>query len=141
MGVHCMDSWIMESGETAEDNEIDKPASPASDETKAQQKRKTDEIEDVESKKQKQDSPETIEPQNETDQKECVPDNEADKAQPIKNVNQEYDENCYECKQKFKEPGRKDLVMYLHAWSYKVRKYKSLACYQNIFLFFIITVW
>ncbi|XP_065202693.1 uncharacterized protein LOC135833021 isoform X2 [Planococcus citri] len=30
-----------------------------------------------------------------------------------------YDENCYECKVKYRDPKPKDLVMYLHAWKYR----------------------
>lgn len=37
---------------------------------------------------------------------------------PEKMIN---DENCYECKIKYRDPKPKDLVMYLHAWKYKVR--------------------
>ena len=36
------------------------------------------------------------------------------------NLRIEYDENCAECKQEYKDPMPKDLVMYLHALSYKV---------------------
>ena len=31
-----------------------------------------------------------------------------------------WDPNCYECKVKYRDPKAKDLVMYLHAWRYKV---------------------
>lgn len=31
-----------------------------------------------------------------------------------------FDENCYECKVKYRDPKPKDLVMYLHAWKYRV---------------------
>ena len=31
-----------------------------------------------------------------------------------------WDPNCYECKVKYRDPKSKDLVMYLHAWRYKV---------------------
>ena len=33
-----------------------------------------------------------------------------------------WDPNCYECKVRYRDPKPKDLVMYLHAWVYKVRK-------------------
>jgi len=113
MDVHTMDSWIMESGEANEEIEAEKP-----DEAKVQQKRKTGEIDDGECKKPKQESVEADEPKYETDKKESQIESETLETTLTK-LNQEYDENCYECKQKFKEPGQKDLVMYLHAWSYK----------------------
>ena len=31
-----------------------------------------------------------------------------------------WDPNCYECKVRYRDPKAKDLVMYLHAWRYKV---------------------
>ena len=31
-----------------------------------------------------------------------------------------WDPNCYECKVRYRDPKPKDLVMYLHAWRYKV---------------------
>lgn len=30
------------------------------------------------------------------------------------------DKHCYECKVRYKDPKPQDLVMYLHAWKYKV---------------------
>lgn len=32
------------------------------------------------------------------------------------------DKHCYECKVRYRDPKPQDLVMYLHAWKYKVRK-------------------
>ena len=32
-----------------------------------------------------------------------------------------WDPNCYECKVRYRDPKPKDLVMYLHAWRYKVK--------------------
>ena len=32
-----------------------------------------------------------------------------------------WDPHCYECKVRYRDPKAKDLVMYLHAWRYKVR--------------------
>ena len=32
-----------------------------------------------------------------------------------------WDPHCYECKVRYRDPKPKDLVMYLHAWRYKVR--------------------
>lgn len=32
----------------------------------------------------------------------------------------EIDDDCFECKQKYRDPTRSDLIMYLHALSYKV---------------------
>ena len=31
-----------------------------------------------------------------------------------------HDEHCYECKVRFRDPKPKDLMMFLHAWRYKV---------------------
>ena len=31
------------------------------------------------------------------------------------------DPHCYECKVKYRDPRPKDLVMFLHAWTYSVR--------------------
>ena len=36
-----------------------------------------------------------------------------------------WDPNCYECKVRYRDPKAKDLVMYLHAWRYKVSKHKK----------------
>ena len=33
-----------------------------------------------------------------------------------------WDPNCYECKVRYRDPKANDLVMYLHAWRYKVKK-------------------
>ena len=39
------------------------------------------------------------------------------------------DPHCYECKVKYRDPRPKDLVMFLHAWKYSVRKQQiSLQC-------------
>lgn len=35
------------------------------------------------------------------------------------------DKHCYECKVRYRDPKPQDLVMYLHAWKYKVSKYFS----------------
>ena len=32
------------------------------------------------------------------------------------------DSHCYECKVKYRDPRPKDLVMFLHAWTYSVSK-------------------
>lgn len=37
-----------------------------------------------------------------------------------------FDENCYECKVKYRDPKPKDLVMYLHAWKYRVSTSASM---------------
>ena len=37
------------------------------------------------------------------------------------------DKHCYECKVRYRDPKPRDLVMYLHAWKYKVR----LKCGSN----------
>lgn len=31
-----------------------------------------------------------------------------------------FDEHCFECKTRFRDPKPKDLMMFLHAWRYKV---------------------
>ena len=36
-----------------------------------------------------------------------------------------WDPNCYECKVRYRDPKSKDLVMYLHAWRYKVMTFIS----------------
>ena len=36
-----------------------------------------------------------------------------------------WDPNCYECKVRYRDPKSKDLVMYLHAWRYKVMSFIS----------------
>jgi hypothetical protein len=35
------------------------------------------------------------------------------------------DKHCYECKVRYKDPKPQDLVMYLHAWKYKVSYHLS----------------
>ena len=37
-----------------------------------------------------------------------------------------WDPHCYECKVRYRDPKAKDLVMYLHAWRYKVIKLLAL---------------
>lgn len=37
------------------------------------------------------------------------------------------DKHCYECKVHYRDPKPRDLVMYLHAWKYKVRKYAKIS--------------
>ena len=41
-----------------------------------------------------------------------------------------WDPNCYECKVRYRDPKAKDLVMYLHAWRYKVIISRSLVRYD-----------
>ena len=38
-----------------------------------------------------------------------------------------WDPNCYECKVRYRDPKSKDLVMYLHAWRYKVMSFIGTA--------------
>lgn len=33
------------------------------------------------------------------------------------------DKHCYECKVRYRDPKPQDLIMYLHAWKYKVRNF------------------
>lgn len=33
------------------------------------------------------------------------------------------DKHCYECKVRYRDPKPQDLVMYLHAWKYKVKQF------------------
>ena len=40
-----------------------------------------------------------------------------------------WDPNCYECKVRYRDPKAKDLVMYLHAWRYKVIVSRTLVRY------------
>ena len=44
---------------------------------------------------------------------------EADKGFDIAKLS--VDPHCYECKVKYRDPRPKDLVMFLHAWTYSVR--------------------
>ena len=37
-----------------------------------------------------------------------------------------FDPHCYECKVKYRDPSPKDLVMFLHAYTYTVRTYKNV---------------
>lgn len=41
------------------------------------------------------------------------------------------DKHCYECKVRYRDPKPQDLVMYLHAWKYQVRKINGVAAAQN----------
>ena len=41
-----------------------------------------------------------------------------------------WDPNCYECKVRYRDPKAKDLVMYLHAWRYKVIVSRTLIRYD-----------
>ena len=45
-----------------------------------------------------------------------------------------WDPNCYECKVRYRDPKAKDLVMYLHAWRYKVSKLKNKTKYFRLLL-------
>ncbi len=51
-----------------------------------------------------------------------------------------WDPHCYECKVRYRDPKPRDLVMYLHAWRYKVRASGRLLSLtnqiKNVFLFF-----
>ena len=42
-----------------------------------------------------------------------------------------WDPNCYECKVRYRDPKAKDLVMYLHAWRYKVYFFNSKCIHIN----------
>lgn len=42
------------------------------------------------------------------------------------------DKHCYECKVRYKDPKPQDLVMYLHAWKYKV-SYLGQSRMWNVF--------
>lgn len=41
-----------------------------------------------------------------------------------------FDEHCYECKVRFRDPKPKDLMMFLHAWRYKVLVLLITKCYE-----------
>ena len=43
-----------------------------------------------------------------------------------------YDAHCYECKVKYRDPSPKDLVMFLHAYTYTVRVYFYIIKYISI---------
>ena len=43
-----------------------------------------------------------------------------------------WDPHCYECKVRYRDPKAKDLVMYLHAWRYKVRIKNLLKDHKSI---------
>ena len=43
-----------------------------------------------------------------------------------------WDPNCYECKVRYRDPKAKDLVMYLHAWRYKVTMTGGILQYSLI---------
>lgn len=45
------------------------------------------------------------------------------------------DEHCYECKVKYRDPKPKDLVMYLHAWKYRV-SWKKFLLFFSVWLKF-----
>lgn len=36
------------------------------------------------------------------------------------------DKHCYECKVRYRDPKPQDLIMYLHAWKYKVNNMLSI---------------
>lgn len=44
------------------------------------------------------------------------------------------DKHCYECKVRYRDPKPQDLVMYLHAWKYKVSSstYHCLHLYKYV---------
>lgn len=46
------------------------------------------------------------------------------------------DEHCYECKVHYRDPKSKDLIMYLHAWKYKV----TLLLYYIIYFILIVFI-
>ena len=48
-----------------------------------------------------------------------------------------WDPNCYECKVRYRDPKAKDLVMYLHAWRYKViykLLFRLITCFSYILM-------
>lgn len=51
------------------------------------------------------------------------------------------DKHCYECRVRYRDPKPQDLIMYLHAWKYKVStiklKFNSIShIYFKIFFFY-----
>ncbi|XP_058986593.1 pseudouridylate synthase RPUSD2 isoform X2 [Musca domestica] len=50
------------------------------------------------------------------------------------------DKHCYECKVRYRDPKPKDLIMYLHAWKYKVnilKTYKHIYRYLALCTYYI----
>lgn len=46
-----------------------------------------------------------------------------------------WDPHCYECKVRYRDPKAKDLVMYLHAWRYKVKEFcEKYAYFKTTYL-------
>jgi hypothetical protein len=54
---------------------------------------------------------------------------EADERFDVKKLT--FDSHCYECKVKYRDPSPKDLVMFLHAYTYTVRLYKHFTNKQT----------
>lgn len=48
------------------------------------------------------------------------------------------DKHCYECKVRYRDPKPQDLVMYLHAWKYMVRKIIFCCSDVKCIVFFIL---
>ena len=83
-------------------------------------KRKPEEINEIEDEKLSKKT--RIESENPTPQpvkeiEEIMDDSKQPKFNPLLLEN---DPDCFECKQVYRDPKRKDLIMYLHALSYKV---------------------
>lgn len=47
------------------------------------------------------------------------------------------DKHCYECKVRYRDPKPQDLVMYLHAWKYRVSCFLK---FNSFFTFFTVCV-
>lgn len=45
------------------------------------------------------------------------------------------DQHCYECKVRYRDPKPQDLVMYLHAWKYRVIQFLTARIQTNYFVF------
>lgn len=52
-----------------------------------------------------------------------------------------WDPNCYECKVRYRDPKAKDLVMYLHAWRYKVNNYLKLPLFKKNYIIFFLSIY
>ncbi|XP_004529442.1 RNA pseudouridylate synthase domain-containing protein 2-like [Ceratitis capitata] len=69
-----------------------------------------------------QKNPEADEGKNEEQPKTVTVGTQTGHEPPDTNYNKQkttFDEHCYECKVRFKDPKPKDLIMYLHAWKYR----------------------
>ena len=104
---------------TAEPQDPPRPDENAVDENTVKRKQESEAPEDIEPKKLKVEEDAPKQPQTNP------PKNSAKERPGFDSSLLEIDPDCFECKQTYRDPTRSDLIMYLHAYSYRVSFLRS----------------